>query len=106
MVPFEGAQLPRDRVIALRAVRPFLEQGPKMAAAVTGAMIKGFQHDPVIGPLARLLQWFQLSNGDMAQILRITRHGAMQPRGPFTMFWFLWNLLGLSITENQVALDD
>ena len=103
---FRGPALTRARTLTLRAVRPTLERGPRLANAITTTLTKGVNHDPLLCPMVRVLNWMQKGQVDVGAMLDIVRPMEHFPRGPYTLFRFLCNQLGLTIVGDQVALDD
>ena len=102
---YAGQALTRARCLTLRAVRPTMEVGPRVASVVTVALTRGAGHDPICAPFFRLLQWLQL-DPDPGPMLRDMSICKPSPRGPYSTFAYLCHYLGLTIVWDHIVLDD
>ena len=88
------------RTHTLRALRPPLVRGPRLASVITGLVCHGHKVDPYLAPWWKLLCWIQLIDADrLVDLLAHIDSISDYPTGPIGTFLHYCKVMGVQICD-------
>ena len=80
----KGSHLTQARMLLLRAIKPGLTKGPRLAGIATCFLMKGHRIDPVMITIWQSIRWLQLLPGNLQHWVEQVPEGEFTPIGPIS----------------------
>ena len=99
----KGSHLTQARMLLLRAIKPGLHKGPRLAGVATCFLMKGHRVDPIMVAIWEAVRWMQLLPGDLQAWVDSIPESKHTPIGPVSCFRYYCGQLNLRISGGWVS---
>ena len=100
----KGSRLTQARMLLLRAIKPGLHKGPRLAGVATCFLMKGHRVDPIMVATWEVVRWMQLLPGDLQAWVDQIPESEHTPIGPVSCFRYYCGQLNLRVSGGWASI--